>query len=54
MPDIVTVAVIIVASTLGGGAYWLVARAVRPSLAFALGLLVALLVYASGGAVLAL
>lgn len=53
--SIVVVAVIIVAACLGGGAYWLAGRAGAGAwLSFGLGIFVALLVYASGGSVLAL
>ena len=53
--DIVTVAVLIVAVALGGATHWGAARAgAGGSLCFALGLLVALVVYAAGPGVLAL
>jgi hypothetical protein len=47
--DVVTIAVAIVASFLGGGAYWLAGRAGAGAwLSFTLGLLVALLCFAAG------
>ncbi len=53
--SIVTVAVIIVAAFLGGGAFWLTERAGAGAwLAFALGIAVALLVYTAGPTVLQL
>jgi len=51
--SVVTVAICIVAAFLGGGAYWLAARAGAGAwLSFSLGLLVALLVFAAGPTVL--
>lgn len=51
--DIVTVAVAIVAAFLGGGAYWLAARAGAGAwLSFTLGLLAFALVFAAGPAAL--
>lgn len=53
--SIVTVAVIIVAAALSGGVYYLAGRLGAGAwLAFSLGVFVALLVFASGGAVLKL